>query len=144
MALFQPTRDEARQFFFDSWAKYGRGEPLTGLERTAVEVILLHPEYHDVLADPERSIVREFTPENGQMNPFLHLSLHLAIEEQISIDQPTGIRAAYEALVRKRGSEHDAKHAVLECLGATIWQAQRLRMPPDERAYLDCLERKTR
>ena len=142
MALFEPTRNEARRFFFDTWAKYSRGEVLSGLEHTALAVILLHPEYHAVLADPERALALEFTPEKGEMNPFLHLSLHLAVEEQISIDQPRGIRSRYEALARKSGSEHDAKHAVLECLGETVWQAQRLGTALDEAAYLSCLDRK--
>jgi hypothetical protein len=140
--MFQPSRDEARRFFFDAYAKYCRGEPLTSLERPAVEVILLHPEYHELLADADKSVALEFTPEHGRMNPFLHLSLHLAIEEQLSIDQPRGIRGRYENLLAKSGSEHEAKHAVLDCLGEVIWQAQRLGTAPDETAYLDCLARK--
>ena len=140
--MFAPSRDEARRFFFDTWGKYQRGEPLVGLEETALHVMLLHPEYQAVLTDAERNLDKEFTPEDGQMNPFLHLSLHLAIEEQISIDQPRGIRAAYERLAAKLSSEHDAKHAVLECLGETIWQAQRTGMPLDESAYLECIERR--
>lgn len=140
--MFAPSRDEARRFFFDTWAKYSRGETLAGLEQSALQVILLHPEYQPVLADPARNLDAEFTPVEGQMNPFLHLSLHLAIEEQLSIDQPRGIRERYETLVHKLGSEHDAKHAVLECLGETIWEAQRSGMPPDENAYLDCINRK--
>lgn len=142
--MFAPSRDEARRFFFETWSKYRRGEPLAGLEQTALAVILLHPEYHPLLEDAERNLEREFTPDGGQLNPFLHLSLHLAIEEQLSIDQPPGIRARYEALVKATGSEHDAKHDVLECLGETIWEAQRSAKPPDEQAYLECLERKAR
>jgi hypothetical protein len=140
--MFSPSRDEARRFFFDTWSKYGRGEALSGLEPLALQVILLHPEYHAVLADAERSLDMEFTPEHGGMNPFLHLALHLAVEEQLSIDQPPGIRAQYDTLARKTGSEHDAKHGVLECLGETIWKAQRTGAPPDEQAYLECLQRK--
>ena len=142
--MFQPSRDEARRFFFDTWSKYGRGEALSGLEQIALEVMLLHPEYHGQLADAERNLEREFTPERGSMNPFLHLALHLAIEEQLSIDQPPGVRASYDALVKKRGSEHDAKHDVLECLGEMMWQAQRTQTAPNEQAYLDCLRRKAR
>jgi hypothetical protein len=95
-----------------------------------------------LLADLEGGPTRDFSPESGQLNPFLHLSLHLAVEEQLSIDQPPGIRARFEALTRKLGSEHDAKHGVLECLGETIWQAQRKGTPPDQEAYLECLARK--
>jgi hypothetical protein len=140
--MFSPSRDEARRFFFDTWAKYRRGEALEGLEPTALNVLLAHPEYHSMLDDPQTGIARDYTPDSGQLNPFLHLSLHLAIEEQLSIDQPPGIRACYERLMARAGSGHDAKHAVLECLGETIWEAQRTGSAPDGQAYLECLERK--
>ncbi len=139
--MFTPTRDQARNFLFDTWSKYRRGEALVGLEQTAVSVILLHPEYHAMLEQPERYLEREYGPESGTTNPFLHLSLHLAIAEQLSIDQPAGIRQRYAALVQQ-SSEHDALHVVLECLGETLWQAQRLGSAPDQQAYLDCLERR--
>ena len=140
--MWNPGRDEVRRFFIDTWAKYRRGEPLAGLEQTALGVVLLHPEYHALLAEGDAALAREYTPDSGELNPFLHLSLHLAIEEQLSIDQPRGIRAQFERLVSSTGSEHDAKHAVLECLGETIWEAQRSGRPPDEQAYLECLARK--
>jgi hypothetical protein len=139
--MFSPSRDEARRFFFDAWNKYRRGDALQGLEQTALTIILLHPEYHGLLDDPERNMSRDFKPEDGGINPFLHLALHLAIEEQLSIDQPRGIRGRYETLAQKHG-EHEAKHAVLECLGETIWEAQRMGTAPDEAAYLECLTRK--
>ncbi|HYH43063.1 MAG TPA: DUF1841 family protein [Burkholderiales bacterium] len=140
--MFNPSRAEVRRFFAETWGKYDRGEALSPLERTALQVILLHPEYHATLKAGEAGRERDFAPESGELNPFLHLSLHLAIEEQLSIDQPRGIRASYERLLAKTGSEHDAKHRLLECLGETVWAAQRTGTPIDERAYLDCLERK--
>ena len=140
--MFSPSRDEARAFFFETWRKYRAATPLAGLEQTALEVILAHPEYHAVLEKPDRYTSHEFSPDAGALNPFLHLSLHLAIEEQLAIDQPPGIRARFAALAAKTGSEHDAKHHVLECLGETIWQAQRTNAPPDQNAYLECLDRK--
>lgn len=139
--MFNPSRDQARRFFFDTWAKYQGGTALTDLEKTALQVILLHPEYHPLLDAPERHLDRDYTPEGGQLNPFLHLSLHLAIEEQLSIDQPRGIRERYQRLVQKLGSEHDARHVILECLGETIWAAQRSGTAPDEAAYLRCMEK---
>ena len=139
--MFNPSRDQARSFFFDTWEKYRRGEALAGLEQTALEVLLAHPEYHALLDDRARNQTRDYGPESGEMNPFLHLSLHLAIDEQLSIDQPPGIRASYETLAAKLGSEHDAKHRVLECLGETIWQAQRTGTAPDQDAYLECIRR---
>jgi hypothetical protein len=141
--MFTPTRDQARRLFFDTWSRYRRGEPLSELESMALEVILDHPEYHALLEDPHRHLERDYTPEQGGLNPFLHLSLHLAVAEQLSIDQPRGIRRAFERLRSRLASEHDARHAVLECLAETLWQAQRLDLPPDERAYLACLARRT-
>ena len=143
-SMFAPSRDQARQFFFDSWCKYRAGEVLSGLETVALQVILLHPEYHALFDDPERNLDRDYAPEHGALNPFLHLSLHLAIEEQLSIDQPPGIRAAFEQLRLRTGAEHDAKHALLECLAEIIWQAQRSHAAPDQALYLECLAQKLR
>jgi hypothetical protein len=142
--MFTPTRDQARRFFFDTWSRYRRGEPLSGPEQMALEVILVHPEHHALLEEPQRYLDRDYVPERGGLNPFLHLALHLAVAEQLSIDQPRGIRGAFERLRSQLDSEHDALHAVLDCLGETLWQAQRLRLVPDERAYLACLARKTK
>jgi hypothetical protein len=139
--MFDPSRDQARQFFFDAWRKFREGQPLAGLETVAVEVILLHPEYHPALDDPDRFLDRDYLPESGQTNPFLHLSLHVAIEEQLAIDQPPGIRAEFERLRARRGDRHDALHVVLECLGEVVWRAQAARAVPDGEAYLECLRR---
>ena len=142
--MFNPTRDQARDFLFELWAKHQAQAPLTPLESMTLDVILQHPEYHDVLADPERYRDREWKPEGGATNPFLHLSMHLAIEEQLSIDQPPGIRDAVNALARRRDSEHDARHDVMECLAEVVWQAQRNARPFDNAAYLDCLRAKAK
>ena len=139
--MFAPSRDEARRFFVDAWTKFRAGTALEGLEKTAAALIVLHPEYHALLEESERHLERDFVPEGGAVNPFLHLSLHLAVAEQLAIDQPAGVCAHFERLRALHGDEHAALHAVLECLGETLWQAQRLNAAPDERVYLDCLER---
>jgi hypothetical protein len=137
--MFDPSREQARQFFFGTWAKYRAGQPLEGLETTVLEVILLHPEYHELLSRPERYAGRDYTDE---ANPFLHLSLHLALEEQLSIDQPPGIARLFDELVKKKGERHAALHEALECLAETMWRAQRDQAPPDALAYLECLSRR--
>ena len=142
--MFNPSRQEVRRFFFEIWRKYRDQAPLEGLEKTALEVVLLHPEYHALLGSEDRSIDRDFFPEGGEINPFLHLSLHLALAEQTSIDQPRGIRGLHAELLTHAESVHDALHLLLECLGETVWQAQRDRAAPDEEAYLDCIRRKLR
>ena len=140
--MFTPSRDEARRFLVDTWRKYRAGEPLTGLEPTAAQIIALHPEYHAVLEAPDAYLGRDYRPEQGDVNPFLHLSLHLAVAEQLAIDQPPGIVAQYDRLRDKHGDAHAALHALVECLGETIWQAQRTGTGPDAALYLACLARR--
>jgi hypothetical protein len=138
--MFNPSRDQARQFLIDAWRKRVEKRPATALETLAADLIETHPEYHELLSAPD-ALTREWTPEDGAMNPFLHLSLHLAIEEQLSIDQPPGIRALFETRRSRYGNAHDAQHAILECLGETLWRAQRDRAPLDGAAYLECIRR---
>ena len=138
--MFNPSRDQARRFLIDAWRKRRERLPATALETMAADLVEIHPEYHPLL-EAEDALVREWTPEQGETNPFLHLSLHLAIEEQLSIDQPPGIRAAFATLQLRRGDRHDALHAVLDCLGEMVWRSQRERQPPDGESYLDCVRR---
>ena len=139
--MFAPTRDEARRFMSDAWRKYQAGEPLSPLEQTAAQLAAMHPEYHALLENPDAHVARDYRPERGEVNPFLHLSLHLAVAEQLAIDQPPGIVAHYERLRSARGDAHAALHAIVECLGEVIWQAQRTGAGPDADVYLDCLAR---
>ena len=140
--MYNPTRDQARDLFFSAWTHYRDGAPLTDLERIVVEIIALHPEYHALLEARERYADRDYTPEQGEANPFLHLSLHLGIAEQLATDRPQGIRVEFDRLVKKHGAQHEALHDVLECLGETMWQSQRTGTPPDTDAYLECLRRR--
>ena len=140
--MFNPSREDARRLFFDTWRKYQTQEPLVGIETMVLDVLLLHPEYHALLSKPEQSLARDYPPELGDTNPFLHLSLHLAINEQHSIDQPPGIKQRYAALLAQQGESHAAQHALMECLAEMIWQAQRQQTTPDAGVYFDCLDRK--
>ena len=139
--MFNPTRDQARRFFVDAWRKRAASLPATPLETLAADLVALHPEYRGLLEEGDRALAREWTPEDGQTNPFLHLSLHLAIEEQLSIDQPPGIRKAFDGLMARLGDRHEALHAILECLGETVFRSARNGTPPDGEAYLECVRR---
>ena len=139
--MFDPSREQARETFFGAWRKYRAGEPLAGIEAPALDVILLHPEYHSMLSQPSRYQDRDYV---GEANPFLHMSLHLALEEQLSIDQPPGIAARFRALLARHGERHEAAHQAIECLAETVWRAQRNAAPPDAGAYLSCLEKRAR
>jgi hypothetical protein len=144
--VFNPSKDDVRRFFCDTWRKHRTGSVLTPLEAIARDWILRHPEYHADLEDADAAAVREYRIEDGRTNPFLHLSMHVAIAEQVSIDQPSGIRAAYLKLATRLGDDHAAVHEVMECLGEVVWSAQQstVPMPPDEMSarYLECLERR--
>jgi hypothetical protein len=139
--MFDPSRQQARGLFFGAWQKYRDGVPLAGIESLALEVILQHPEYHAVLDEPGRYREKDYVDES---NPFLHMSLHLALEEQLSIDQPPGIRSRWDALLRRSRDRHEALHQAIECLAEMVWRSQRDGLPPDATAYLSCLERRGR
>jgi len=143
MALFNPSRDEVRQFFFDAWAKFKQQQStLTDLEKMAVGIMHMHPEYHVILDQPEHYLAQAYYPEMGETNPFLHMSLHLSIQEQISINQPIGITQAYGKLCTRFQQEHEAQHALLECLAETIWLAQRNQTGLDAMHYLQLIEQR--
>jgi ribosomal protein S16 len=142
--MFNPSREQVRDFFFETWRKYRSGEPLAGLETVALQIALLHPEYRAVLDDPEHFRDQEYFPELGETNPFLHMSLHMALEEQLSIDQPAGVVERFEKLVASTGDRHNALHEALECLAEMVWRAQRDNAPPDAVAYLENLDARSR
>ena len=137
--MFTPSRQQARDLFFDTWEKYSSSQTLEGLEKTVLEVVLLHPEYHALLDQRDTHVDRDYPPESGKLNPFLHLSLHLAVAEQLAMDQPPGIAEVFASLTVRNGDRHVALHVVLDCLGETIWQANRSGSPPDQSAYPACL-----
>jgi hypothetical protein len=142
MSLYNPSRDQARQFLFDVWKKFQQQVVLSDLEKIAVEVMQMHPEYHAILVAPERYMNEQYFPEMGATNPFLHLSLHLSVIEQISINQPIGIAQIYAQLRQQHNDSHLAQHEIVDCLAETIWQAQRSNSGLDAANYLTLLEQK--
>lgn len=140
--MFNPSRDDVRRFFRDLLTKKREGSVLTPLEAIAGDWIELHPEYFPALAPVAAGEPDPYEPREGAPNPFLHLSMHLSIAEQWSIDQPPGIRSAVDRLTRRLGSTHDAHHEVMECLGEMLWTAQRDHAPPDGDGYVRCVERR--
>ncbi|HET7527719.1 MAG TPA: DUF1841 family protein [Burkholderiaceae bacterium] len=142
--MFQPNQHDVRRFFCGAWRKQQEAAPLTPLETLSSLWIAEHPEYHGDLSDEAAALAADYRVDAGRTNPFLHLSMHLSISEQCSIDQPPGIRGAVEAMAARLGSLHDAHHQAMECLGEMIWQSQRSGRPPDGEAYVECVRRRAR
>jgi hypothetical protein len=139
--MFTQDRDRMRRYFLDVWRKARQGASLEPLEQQIAGIVRAHPEYHALLGDGGNALTREFLPGDGQANPFLHLSLHLAVLEQVGTDRPAGIRAIYQRLVSRTGDPHEAEHRIMDCLAESIWEAQRAGRAPDETAYMACLQR---
>lgn len=138
------SRDQLRQMYIEAWRKRRERMPMEPLEAQIADLIELHPEYQAALEDPDRVLDRDYSPEGGQSNPFLHMGLHLAIREQIGTDRPAGVREAYIGIARRLGSEHDAEHQMIELLAQALWEAQRSGLPPDENRYLEQIRRLAR
>ena len=139
--MINQDRNSLRQVFFDAWSKAHQSQILTPLEQVIVAIIRLHPEYHPLLSNQNKNLHRDFTPEQGETNPFLHMSMHIAIHEQLTTQRPEGIVEIYQSLVNKSVDAHQAEHRIMECLGQMLWQAQLNNAEPDEVAYLECLKK---
>ena len=140
--MFSPSQAEVRQFFFNVYTKAQNKQPLDSLEKIAYSIIMEHPEYHTYLQQQEKYIDYQWLPELGETNPFLHLSMHMTIIEQLSIDQPFGIKNLYQQLCNKFGDQHEASHQLMDCIAEMLWQAQRNKTQPDINTYFACIRQK--
>jgi len=139
--MFTPSQADVRRFFCSVYAKALAGQALEAIEIIASQWIAEHPEYHADFADADAALAKMVDTQAGATNPFLHLSMHLSISEQCSIDQPRGIRQAVELLTARRNSLHHAHHEAMDCLGQMVWESQRAGRPPDGDAYIACVQR---
>ena len=137
--IFGQDRNELRKMYADAWKKRCDQSPLSPLEAQITDVIEMHPEYHDDVSGDD--LDRDYSPDGGQTNPFLHMGLHLGIREQTSTNRPAGIAAVYKTLAAQKGDVHAAEHEMIECLAETLWEAQSTNQPPDEHKYLERLQR---
>ena len=136
--LFSHDRTELRQVFFSAWQKHESKQPLEPMDQVIMNVLSQHSEYHSFFSNPD-NIDKDFSPEMGQTNPFLHLGMHIGIHEQLTVKQPFGINDKYTALMEKIKDPHEVEHVMMDCLGEMIWRAQRENRAPDENDYNSCL-----
>lgn len=139
--IYSQDRNQLRQVFFQVWEKHQAGETLDAMETILANIIQEHPEYHGLLAEKGKNLEKDYHPEMGETNPFLHLSLHIAIQEQLSIDQPPGIRELYQKLQNKLSDSHQVEHLIMDCLGEMIWKSQKYQTLPDQNEYLNCIKK---
>ncbi|MFQ5609729.1 MAG: DUF1841 family protein [Woeseiaceae bacterium] len=137
--IFGQDRGELRRQYAESWRKHLEGLPMSPLEARIADVIDEHPEYHRAITSED--LDRDYTPEGGETNPFLHMGLHLGIREQVATNRPPGIAGIHADLAARAGSAHAAEHQMIDCLAETLWEAQSQRCPPDEERYLERLRR---
>jgi len=137
--MFGNDRRKMRRFFTDAWSKQKNGAPMEPMEKAVADIIQQHPEYHPILEQQDLALEKDYLPESGEGNPFLHMSMHISLQEQISTNRPPGITAAYKELMMSKGDAHEADHMMMECLGHMLWEAQRNNRMPDEQTYLQCV-----
>jgi hypothetical protein len=139
--MFSQDRQTHRRTFVEAWTKATSGLPLEPVEAQIVQIARMHPEYEPFLSDPEESLDRDFSPDLGETNPFLHMGLHIVILEQLGLDQPAGIRRLHQKLVATTGDTHEADHRLMTCLAEALWRIQRDNKPFNEKSYLKCIKR---
>ena len=141
--MFVQDRDSTRQFFLEVWKKQKAGAPMEPLEQIVAGIVMQHPEYHSLLKDEDRALEEDYTPERGEPNPFLHMSMHIVMHEQLTTDRPAGVADVYRSLVPKFASAHELEHRMMDCLAEVLWEAERNRIVPDEATYLECVKKIT-
>jgi hypothetical protein len=140
--MLGPQRDPYRRRFIEAWQKAQFSAPLDPLEQRIAEVVGRHPEYHAMLADTDSAMEKDWLPEGGETNPFLHMALHLALLEQLGADHPPGMRALYDRALRIRGGDvHAVEHCMIDCLAESMWRMQREGREDDPHNYLACIRR---
>jgi len=141
--MFGQDRTELRQMFFTAWKKHQNKQLMEPLEAVVAKIIELHPEYHALLENETAELDKDYTPEMGQTNPFLHMAMHISIQEQLSTKRPTGIEQLHQSMLKKNKDPHETEHLMIECLGKMLWEAQSQNRMPDENNYLSCLKKYT-
>jgi len=139
--MFGQDRNQLRQMYIDAWRKHQAGEVMQPLELMIAEIVTMHPEYHDMLNAGDDSLDKDFLPETGESNPFMHMGMHIAIREQISTDRPQGIVTAHKILLLRLQDPHEVEHQIMECLGRMLWESQQNNAVPDEIDYLHCIQK---
>lgn len=139
--MFGQDRNQLRQMYLDAWQKHQAGTVLSPLEAMIAEIIAMHPEYHTLLEKGADAVDKDFMPESGESNPFMHMGMHIAIREQLSTDRPAGITTAHKKLLLRLQNPHEVEHQIMECLGQSLWEAQRNNAAPDEAQYLSCVQK---
>ncbi len=139
--LYGDNRDELRRIYVRAWQKRLSPQDAEPLEQQLIAIIAMHPEYHALLEDEGRALGWEPSGSEGESNPFLHMGMHMAIHEQLATNRPAGLQQAHQQLQARCGDTHQADHAVMECLGQTLWEAQSRGTAPDETAYLACVQK---
>ena len=138
--MYSQDRNQIRTFFRSAWKKYIDKLPAEPLEILVGDVISIHPEYHNMLENDSNDLDKDYQPEEGQTNPFLHMGMHISLREQYNSNRPDGIQLLYKKILIKMGDPHEAEHVMMDCLAENLWQAQKSGELPDEKAYLDCLK----
>ena len=139
--MFGQDRNQLRQMYLDAWQKHQAGAILSPLETLIAEIIAMHPEYHALLEKNADALDKDFLPELGESNPFMHMGMHIAIREQLVTDRPAGINTAHKKLLLRMQDPHEVEHQMMECLGHSLWEAQRNNTAPDENQYLQCVKK---
>ena len=98
-----------------SMVKSGRRDELSEADNYLAEILMEHEEYSDHFENTEILDGREY--EAGvTFNPFLHISTHRMVEDQLLADSPVETVLFCETMEAKGFSHHDAIHFIIMIL----------------------------
>ena len=134
--MFTSDRSKQRQYLKQAWEKYTSQEQLEPLELQLSKIVEQHPEYQNLI----KNLDSEYFPEQGNTNPYLHINLHLTLQDQITMDQPKGIRDIHSQLIVKIKDAHEVEHMMMEHIAEMIFNAQKNNAAFDIDGYIQALK----
>jgi len=139
--FYTNNRNQLRQFYYDTWQKHKTHQALNDLEKQILAIMLEHPEYQNTFENNATTSTQDFSETLGQANPFMHMGLHLAVRDQIALDQPPGIQQLFQQQLNKGQKPHDLEHQIMDILAEQLWQDTQAQKPLDMANYLENLKK---
>jgi hypothetical protein len=123
-----------------SMVKSGQYDELSEKESRLAAILMGHEEYRDHFENVDILDGREYDA-GMPFNPFLHISTHQMVEDQLSANQPIEAALFCEAMEDKGAPRHEAVHFIIMILLHVMHASAVGKIPFDAIRYRRLLEK---
>jgi hypothetical protein len=132
-------RESNRQRLHEVWVAAKAGRPLAGEEAAYAKAMLDHPEYHNAWEFADQVGAAEYVVDGA--NPFLHITVHVIIENQLAQGDPPEVAKTLERLLGQGMGRHGAIHAIAAAFMEVAFPAFQGREPFNTKRYIKKVRR---